>query len=126
MKPISWAGYLAFILVLSACKKDGDTSLATDIKKSFLDSSIDFLKTKMSPDDFQKVDLPSSLLLTYRGTEIGVRVQLKVNSTDSFIIIYKNAGNFFGNRIIITGLRSKLSKQHDGTLTLRSLDNTSA
>ncbi len=108
-------------MVFISCQKE-ILAPVTTVQKSFSDSAIQYLKAKLSDADFYNLDVNSFQVLRLKNKNIGIKIFEKGMSPDNFILLKKDAENFTGNRVSISGIKSK---EHDGNILLEALDKTS-
>ena len=111
---------LIISLIVFGCKKE--TATVSGIQLSFSDSAILFLKTTLPGADFNRLDANSIQVLRLKNKDIGIKIFEKGMSHDKFIMLKKVADNFTGNRVIISGLKSK---ERNGFISLETLDRIS-
>ncbi len=108
-------------MIVISCKKENFAPLTT-VQPSFSDSAIQYLKTKLSDADFSTLDVKSLQVLRLKNKNIGIKIFEKGLGPDNFILLKKEAYNFTGNRVSISGIKSK---EHNGNILLEALDKTS-
>jgi hypothetical protein len=116
---------LLIFLIFISCKKESFNNPA-EIKKSFTDSALDFLKTKITAAEFNTVNIKSCRVLKYSKNSIGVQVFEKGSDANNFILLKRTAEGFTGDRVKITGIRPAISKEKNGDITLKSLTANTA
>lgn len=110
--------YFLTAMVLGSCKKE---DLITNIsQKSFIETSLDFLKANLSAGDYESLNLSSLLVFRYHNQELGIQI-FQNDNLSNFILLHKEAEKLVATRVSISGLRSNLSKEHNGVITLTSL-----
>lgn len=109
-------------LLFIGCKKEAIQSNDETIKNIFIDSAVQFLKSKLSAADFNTLNVKSFRILSSKNENIGAKIFEKGLSADHFIILKKETRHFNGNWVSISGINSKISKEHTGSILLQSLD----
>lgn len=107
-------------LIISGCKKEDINASAS--KQSFLDSAISFLKSNLSQNDFDKLDISKNVTLIYNGRNIGLQVFEKNENNDKYLLLKADSNKYSGNWVDMSGLKSTTIKSKSGTILLTSID----
>lgn len=115
--------YFGFILILifSSCKKQNISSNPVS-QKSFFDSTVQYLKTQLSSEDFEKLNLENKKILRYHGKKIGVQIFEKIGSSKKYLLLKKNGTSYSGNWIDMSNLKVSNDSLVHGTVNLESIN----
>ena len=114
-----------FIVFFLACRKENNLTGKQQSQNSFFDSSVQYLKSQLSIEDFSKLNLANKKVLRYHGDNIGVQIFEKNESSKKYLILKKEATGFSGNWIDMTGLKVSKGTMQSGTVELESINNDS-
>ena len=114
--------YITIAVIYSGCKKDSNTSLDNQIRNPFFDSALQFLKSKLSNDEYSKLDLKSNKILRYRNQNLGIQFFENGSSHDKFLLLNVHSGNYAANWVDLSGLGPIHSSSQSGFINLESLD----
>lgn len=111
-------------LLFTGCKKEIIPDFSTP-RLSFSDSAKSFLKTNLSPVDFNALDTNSFQVLQVRNVNTGIKVAVNnsaqsKSASETFILLKRSGNTFTGHRVTMDGIN--ISKKHNGTILLETLD----
>lgn len=117
--------YFSFIpiLIFSACKKQNINFLPNQTQDLFFDSSVHFLKTQLTTQDFSKLNLETKKVLRYHGENIGLQIFEKNESPKKYILLKKDNGSYTGNWIDMSSLKLSKDSAYNGTVYIKSINN---
>lgn len=109
------------MIILSGCKKETGIALQNNLSNSFLDSAVGFLKESLPANEFSKLDLNSLEILQYRDKNLGIKVFQKGNSTDKFLMVGIDVGDYTASWVDLSAFKKRGTKYYDGSINLESL-----
>ena len=111
-------------IFVAGCQKERFNTPAND--NSFVDSSIQFLKSALSSDDFAKLDMTSAQVLLYKNKNIGIQVFEKNVSRKKFLLLHADSGKYSGNWIDMSGLVSTSPKSMSGVIVMNNINGATS
>jgi hypothetical protein len=110
-----------FILIFFSCKKE-NISINQVSQKSFSDSSVQYLKTQLPSEDFEKLDVQNKKVLRYHGKNIGVQIFEKNQSSGKYLLVKKDGNSYSGNWIDMSNLKLSNDSLANGTVRLQNIN----
>ena len=123
MKNLTFYLGFIFILIFFGCKKENNIPINQLSQNSFFDSSVQYLKSQLSSEDFSKLNLANKKVLRYKGENIGVQIFEKNESSKKYLILKKDGTGYSGNWIDMSGLKISKGTMQNGTVDLESINN---
>lgn len=114
--------WFIIILIFFGCKKENNIPINQLSQNSFFDSSVQYLKSHLSTEDFSKLNLSNKKVLRYHGNNIGVQIFEKNETPKKYLILKKEGKEFSGNWIDMSGLKRSENSFHNGTVNLESIN----
>lgn len=115
---------LLFVLPLLSCflyfgcRKNETLSISKNYSDPFVAPAIEYLKTKISEDDFEKLDLNSINFLKNKEVTEGIMISSKDKSNQKSIILGKKENNYIGNWVNLKNINTV----KDGIIKTESFD----
>lgn len=107
-------------LLVTGCKKENIISPAN--QTTFLDSTVQFLTSNLSQEDFAKLDTAKYEILVYKNRNIGIQIFEKNASADKFLLLHLESRKYSGNWIDMSNMNNTISKYRSGEIFLNSID----
>ncbi len=127
MKRQSILCFLFVLFFFCSCKKEITSNESLKVSNPLFDSSVEFLKSKLSDEDFSKLDLTDFEELKYRDKILGLKIFEQNISHDQFLILGKTADEYNGNWVDMSALKVVQSSIYkSGSISLKSLDGKSS
>ena len=124
MKPATLLAVSSLILVINACKKDQILKSLHSNQGSYIDSSMAFLRAKLSAGDFDKLNLSSCRVLRYRKEDWAVQIFEKENVGNIFLLLQRQGQSIKGNWVDMSKLVKVSPRYASGIVTLMNFDKT--
>ena len=123
MKNLTFYLGFIFILIFFGCKKENNTPINQLSQNSFFDSSVQYLKSQLTSEDFAKLNLANKRVLRYKGKNIGVQIFEKNESLKKYLLLKNDDTSYSANWIDMSGLKGSENSFQNGTVTLESINN---
>ena len=119
--------FLFGLFIFCSCKKEIISTEGFKVSNPFYDSSIEFLKSNLSGEDFARLDLNNFEELKYHDKVLGFKIFEQNMSHDQFLILGKTANEYNGNWVDMSALKMIQSSNYkSGSISLKSLDGKSS
>jgi hypothetical protein len=125
MKLYSTLITVSIIFFFCSCKKEKTISASANVSNPFFDSAVQYLKSTLSQNDFDKLDIAKTKTIVSKGQNFGVEIFEKGENDNKFILLKNINANYSGNWIDISRLTKSSLRFSSGTIILKSINNNS-
>jgi hypothetical protein len=113
------------VLFFFGCKKDKTIPGTSANSNPFFDSAVQYLKSNLLQNEFDKLDFTRSKTLMYKNQNFGVQVFEKGENDDKFLLLQRKKEIYSGNWVDMSGLAKTRAHLNSGNIMLTSLENNS-
>src|SRR5690348_14952322 len=104
MKHTFTLSILLFLCCVVGCKKDTTISGPAMKPNLFYESGIEYLKTNLNSNDFQRLDLTRHKIFTRNDYDHVLQIFEKGNNSNRFLLLHLQNSNYSGNWIDLSNL----------------------